>query len=265
MRNSGIEEAVQCIWDHYSESLSLTEMAESARLSRFYFTRLFRTVTGITPGRFLAAVRIHHAKRLLLSTHLSVADVSCMVGYSSLGSFTSCFTANVGISPGRFRRLSGGGAPSLSDSGGAPRTKLGAIAGTVSLPDGHGNARVFVGAFKTPIVQHPAAASRIVDVPATRPTCYYLPDVPNGTWFVHAVAMARETIAGPEAGFTPLVGGLGPTTVDARSVTSVPIRLRHRLPTDPPVLLALPDLTPPVVYDDVGCPAIASRQVSARS
>jgi len=66
--DNAVDKAVECIWERYSEPLTLTEIAESALLSRFYFARLFRDVTGITPGRFLAAIRIHEAKRLLLST-----------------------------------------------------------------------------------------------------------------------------------------------------------------------------------------------------
>src|ERR1700733_1339176 len=104
--DDAIERAIECIWERYSEPLSLTQIAESALLSRFYFARLFREATGITPGRFLAAIRIHQAKRLLLSTPMSITDISSAVGYNSLGSFTNYFTASVGVSPGQFRRLS---------------------------------------------------------------------------------------------------------------------------------------------------------------
>lgn len=262
--NNAVERAIECIWERYSEPLSLTEIAESALLSRFYFARLFRDATGITPGRFLAAIRIHQAKRLLLSTSMNITDISFAVGYNSLGSFTNYFTTSVGVSPGRFRRLSRTEGFGLPGSQPNPSSGFGAVAGTISLPEGHGNARVYVGAFRTPIVQHPSAAAVIVDVPSGRPSCYSLPDVPDGTWFVHAVGVADGVGPDPWARRTSLVGGNDSVTVTADDVTSAAVRLRRGRLADPPILLALPDLEPvPALGGVSGCPAITPRSVSA--
>src|SRR6266705_7131655 len=56
--NSTVERAIKCICERYSEPLSLADVANSAILSRFHFSRIFRDATGVTPGRFLSAVRI---------------------------------------------------------------------------------------------------------------------------------------------------------------------------------------------------------------
>lgn len=261
--DNAIDRAIECIWERYSEPLSLTEIAESALLSRFYFARLFRDATGITPGRFLAAIRIHQAKRLLLSTSMNITDISFAVGYNSLGSFTNYFTTSVGVSPSRFRRLSRNGGFGMSLPEPDPRTGFGAVAGTISLPEGHGNARVYVGAFQTPIVQHPSAAAVLVDVPSGRPSCYHLPDVPEGTWFVHAVGVADGVGPDPWAHRTWLVGGRGEVEVTAGSVTSTAMRLRRWRLADPPVLLALPDLEPAPAQTVTVCPAISMRPVTA--
>jgi AraC family transcriptional regulator len=258
--DSAVERAIDCIWERYGEPLSLTEIARSALLSRFYFAHLFRETTGITPGRFLAAIRIHQAKLLLLNTPMSVTRISAAVGYNSLGSFTNYFTASVGVPPGRFRRLSrtgGFGPPSPQPD---TRTATGAVAGTISLPEGHGNARVYVGAFPTPIVQHPLAAGVIVDVPSGRPSCYHLPDVPEGPWFVHAMGVADGVGPDPSSHRSSLVGRHDSVTVTADSITSAAVRLRGARPADPPILLALPDLEPPPTPTGIiGCPVIVSR------
>src|SRR5579859_1212160 len=204
--DNAVEKAIECIWERYSEPLSLTEIAESALLSRFYFARLFRDATGITPGRFLAAIRIHQAKMLLLNTSMSITEISSAVGYNSLGSFTNYFTASVGVSPGRFRRLSRTGRFGLPSPQPNGRTGAGAVAGTISLPEGHGHARVYVGAFPTPIVQYPPASGVTVDVPGGRPCCYHLPDVPEGTWFVRAVGVADGVGPDPSSQRTSLLG-----------------------------------------------------------
>jgi AraC family transcriptional regulator len=84
---------------------SLDQMAESTAMSRFHFARVFAATTGITPERFLAALRIEHAKSLLTHSSKAVSRVCFECGYSSQGTFTRTFTEFVGISPTRFRQL----------------------------------------------------------------------------------------------------------------------------------------------------------------
>src|SRR5947209_13544286 len=70
---------------------SLREMADAAVFSPFHFHRLFNRLTGVPPGRFLSAVRLATARRLLVESGLRVTDVCFEVGYESLGTFTTQF------------------------------------------------------------------------------------------------------------------------------------------------------------------------------
>ena len=255
--DNAVERAIECIRKRYGEPLTLADIAGSARLSRFYFTRLFKEETGITPGRFLAAVRIDEAKRLIGSTSMSITEISFAVGYNSLGSFTNSFTASVGVSPSRFRRLSRDGADGLpGPEPGAWAAASGTLAGTIGLPEGYGNARVYLGAFATPVVQHPSVASVVVDVPSGRPCCYSLEGVPEGSWYLLAVGVADGLGPAARERRTSLVGGRGAATVTvtAGGVTSAAVRLRPCRTVDVPVLLALPELEPPAgVMAQRGC------------
>ncbi|MDQ2811061.1 MAG: AraC family transcriptional regulator [Actinomycetota bacterium] len=260
--NSAVDQAVKCIWERYSDPLSLAEMARSAMLSRFHFARVFKDQTGVSPGQFLAAVRIYQAKRLLLISSMSVAGVSSAVGYGSLGSFTSHFTDSVGISPSRFRRASqsdashsdasqsdasrnhayDGNAPYLggvSACGLPPDSPVpaGAMTGTVRLPEGYAGARVYLGVFDTRILQHRPQSAAMLDVTSQRSHPYWLPDVPDGRWFLHMVAVADTDEPEPWTQRHLLVGGGGQVRGTLGAVT-----LRPRTLTDLPVLLALPDL-----------------------
>ncbi|MER7779697.1 AraC family transcriptional regulator [Streptomyces sp. NPDC096191] len=265
--DTAVERAVAYMRERFGDPLTVTDIAERARLSRFHFSRAFKEETGVGPGRFLAAVRLHEAKRLIGSTSMGIAEVSVRVGYSNLGSFTDSFTAGVGLSPGRFRRLcrDAGQAPPEPQPG--PRSERGAVAGTVRLPEGYGNARVYLGAFATAVVQYPAVAAAVVDVPSDRPSCYTLHHVPQGDWHLLAVAVAAGTGHDPRDGWSALVGGHGTATVSvaAGTVTSAAVRLRPERPVDPPVLLALPELRPPAtVVPPPGCAAAASAPVGGR-
>ncbi|MDT6987497.1 helix-turn-helix domain-containing protein [Streptomyces lusitanus] len=258
--DAAVERAVARMRERFGDPLTVTDVAHGASLGDFPFSRLFREETGVSPGRFLAAVRVHEAKKLIGSTSMTFAEISAAVGFDSLDAFTHSFTAAVGLSPGRFRRLCGaqGAEPPAPEPGPSPR--FGSVAGTVRLPPGHGNARVFLGAFATAVVQYPAVAQAVVDVPSDRPSCYSLRDVPEGRWHLLAVAVAAGTGHDPHAVRTGLVGGHGTAattvTVTAGAVTSAAVRLRPACPADPPVLLALPELDPPAtVVPHPGCAA----------
>jgi AraC family transcriptional regulator len=235
--SSAVDRAVTCIWERYSDPLSLADLAQSAMLSRFHFARLFKEQTGVPPGQFLAAVRIYQAKRMLLIGSMSVAGVSSAVGYGSLGSFTSHFPDSVGISPSRFRRASHcGGA---STYGLLPKSSVpeGAAIGTIRLPEGYAGARVYVGIFDTPILQRRPLSAALLNMTSQRTHSYWLPTIPAGRWFLHAAAVADTDEPEPWTQRHLLAGGGG----QVQSALGA-IILRPRSATDLPALLALPDL-----------------------
>lgn len=89
---------------HYAEPLDLDAMAREAGFSRYHFARLFRSAYGETPGTYLSRRRVERAKDLLRSANLTVTEVCMLVGFASLGSFSSRFTELVGTSPSAYRR-----------------------------------------------------------------------------------------------------------------------------------------------------------------
>ncbi len=242
--DSAVERAIKYIWERYSEPLTLSDIARSAILSRFHFCRIFREATGVTPGRFLSAIRIYQAKRMLVTTSVNITDISFAVGYNSLGSFTNHFTDSVGVSPGRFRRMSqnGGFEPPRQQT---PSALRGTVTGTISLPPGYALARTYVGAFDTPIVQRRPLCAAVVDLDASGElSSYRLNGIPEGTWFVHAVAEADSIDPEPWTRRSLLVGTHSPVTVIPGTSTLTSMRLRPRCPADLPILLALPSLEP---------------------
>ncbi|MBQ1070319.1 helix-turn-helix transcriptional regulator, partial [Micromonospora sp. D75] len=85
--------------------LPLETLARLAPFSPFYFHRVFKQATSMTPARFLAALRMAEARRLLLRSSLTVTAISAQVGYSSVGTFTTQFRRWVSLPPERFRQL----------------------------------------------------------------------------------------------------------------------------------------------------------------
>ena len=88
---------------HYDEELDLEGLARVAGVSKFYFARCFEATYGETPMRYLTRRRIERAQDLLRAANLTVTEVCMLVGFASLGSFSSRFTALVGESPTAYR------------------------------------------------------------------------------------------------------------------------------------------------------------------
>src|SRR5713226_7430601 len=103
-QTQAVERAIQAMHTHLHELLTLEDLASVACMSPSYFTRVFGRLIGIPPGAFLSALRLQAARRLLLTTSLSVTDICFEVGYTSIGSFTSRFTHLVGLSPRLLRQ-----------------------------------------------------------------------------------------------------------------------------------------------------------------
>jgi AraC family transcriptional regulator of adaptative response/methylated-DNA-[protein]-cysteine methyltransferase len=81
---------------------ALDALAKAAGLSRFYFHRVFKSVTGVTPKAYAAA---HRARRVRdeLTRHTTVTDAIYGAGFNSNGRFYAAAPGVLGMTPTRFR------------------------------------------------------------------------------------------------------------------------------------------------------------------
>lgn len=84
---------------------SMRDLAQLTGLNPRYLIRLFRQQTGLTPHRYLTALRVRRSQDLLLTGH-PLSSVAADLGFSDQAHFTRVFKAHVQVSPGEFRRLS---------------------------------------------------------------------------------------------------------------------------------------------------------------
>ncbi|TDC85682.1 AraC family transcriptional regulator [Micromonospora sp. KC606] len=235
----GLDRAIAIMWDRYHEPLSLEAMADSAFLSRFHFSRLFRSRTGTSPGRFLAAIRIFKAKHLLLETEMSVTDIAYAVGYNSPGAFISRFTRSVGISPARYRWLAAHGIPQLFHTRTVGPHRRATIGGRIVLPPVDVPVKVYVGVFDSPIVQGLPTSCDILEASGE----YLLRDVPEGEWYLRAAAIDPDDITTRPSMRRPVaVGSHGAFTVAAGADLTIDLELQPPGVFDLPILVALPEL-----------------------
>ncbi|KAA9377610.1 helix-turn-helix transcriptional regulator [Microbispora cellulosiformans] len=235
-REQAVRRAVRSIRENFGEPLTIDDLARAAMFSKFHFTRVFQQVTGVSPGRFLSAIRLQEAKRLLLSTTLSVTEISNRVGYTSVGTFSSRFKSSVGLCPSTYRQV-GGVASRIPTEERRPGSHRVALRGEISSPQVPGQRTIFVGLFPDAIPQGRPVRCRVLH----HPQPFVLEDVPQGSWHL----LAQSVTGGREEyidDLPPFVAAYGPITVrPGVSMAPVRLRLRPMRDLDPPVLLALLD------------------------
>jgi len=87
----------------YALPLDLDTIARAAGYSKYHFARSFSSAYGETPAAYLTRRRVERAKSLLRTANLTVTEVCFMVGFESLGSFSSLFRRLVGVTPSDYR------------------------------------------------------------------------------------------------------------------------------------------------------------------
>ncbi|MFC5903013.1 helix-turn-helix transcriptional regulator [Streptomyces zhihengii] len=254
-----MEYAIQCavktIRERYFEPLTLDELAHAAMVSKFHFLRSFRRITGVTPGRFLSAIRLHEAKILLLTTSLNVSDIGAQVGYSSTGSFTRRFSESVGCSPTQYRHSGHSQNPPvdpgialaaerpaererdlLPEAGPRQEQEQGCVTGVVKAP-GRTASGIYIGVFESPILERTPAARAVV----AHSGQFRIGGVPEGTWYVHAVAQGTHPCGtGDTTARQLLVGTAGPVQVGPGTDPIVQMTLHPLGWSNPPILFAFP-------------------------
>lgn len=102
--DSAIPQAVEFIRANYKREITLSDIAYVTGYSPNYFHRVFTSVMGRTPQRYLLDVRIRHAKYLLAQSEQSLCEIAYECGFSSQAYFTEQFKRATYTTPGQYRK-----------------------------------------------------------------------------------------------------------------------------------------------------------------
>lgn len=107
-RHSNYLAAVGRAIDHVESSLSqpqdLDSIAGAARLSRYYFSRIFQAMVGEPVFDYIRKRRLAEIAHRLVATRTPIVDLAFDWGYESQQSMTKAFRAQYGVTPARYRR-----------------------------------------------------------------------------------------------------------------------------------------------------------------
>ena len=99
--------AVNYLCEHIEESPTVPYLARLCNISEVYFRRIFRESLGSAPSEYRSALRLKRASDYLEYGEISVQEISDILGYSSVSHFIKEFKRLKGVSPLRYRKLSG--------------------------------------------------------------------------------------------------------------------------------------------------------------
>lgn len=123
LHDSDVSRALSAIHDEPGSQWTVDRLARVALASRSAFAKRFRDAVGESPARYLARVRMEHAKQLL-GGPTTVAEVAIRLGYGSEAAFSRAFRRHAGVPPTQWRNT-GPPSPSPSAVPGVPPTTTG--------------------------------------------------------------------------------------------------------------------------------------------
>lgn len=242
-----VNKAIRYMKDHLHEEITSGQIAEYVSYSPFHFTRVFKSITGISIRQYLSALRIESGKGYLLKEPSMLVKILYSIGFSSMGSFHTRFKQFVGLSPKRFRSSSESLHSYVNQYESKPlslspeqESLLPRIQCQITTPESF-RGLIFIGLFPRPIPDQRPVVGTALNL--KNRTCQFS-SVPHGTYYVLAAGIPWSL--NPKDYFllehalraiyeTPIV-------IDETTDLDLQLMLREPLPFDPPIVVNLPIL-----------------------
>ena len=95
--------ALTMIHKRYNESLTISDLAKAANLSKSTFMRKFIAIYDMPPNEYLGKLRLEIAEGLLLNTNFSLGEIAEKCGFYDLSHFSKAFKRKRGLTPSEYR------------------------------------------------------------------------------------------------------------------------------------------------------------------
>jgi len=104
LEKKGVLQACTYLEEHFGDRVTLDELSTLSGMGKYRLIREFAREKGITPYRYLEAVRVNAAKHLL-EQGISPAEAAVSAGFSDQSHFSNAFKAQIGLTPKQFQRI----------------------------------------------------------------------------------------------------------------------------------------------------------------
>ena len=89
---------------NYTGDVSAGKLASMAGMPESSFRLRFTQTFGISPGRYITAIRLNAARKLLETTEKPLSEIAIEAGFWDQSHFTKMFKIERGVTPGEYRR-----------------------------------------------------------------------------------------------------------------------------------------------------------------
>ena len=88
---------------HTENQVTLKEVADRFKISVGYLSTIFKKVTGMSVMQYVKRIKIDRAKTLLITTDMSLIEISTLLCFCNQGNFTKTFKNITGMTPTEYR------------------------------------------------------------------------------------------------------------------------------------------------------------------
>lgn len=102
--DDGMQVVQNFIRENYAQKITLDQLADLIGMKKYYFIRVFRQSTGLSPIDYLIQIRILESEKLLKESHLTIANIANRIGFHSPSYFTKTFKDVNQCTPSEYRK-----------------------------------------------------------------------------------------------------------------------------------------------------------------
>lgn len=99
-----IEYALKYISENFSSNITLSDVSAELNYNKDYFSRLFKSATGIGFKSYLLLLRLNEAENMLLTTTYSINKIAVACGFTDSNHFSTVFKNHYKMSPREMRK-----------------------------------------------------------------------------------------------------------------------------------------------------------------
>lgn len=99
-----VQQIVEWIDNHFTEDVSLEQLAGLTHSSPYHLQRSFKRIAGVSPSVYVQQLRLEKAAKALSETDQPIAEIARAVGFSTTPYFITLFKKNTGYTPAQFRK-----------------------------------------------------------------------------------------------------------------------------------------------------------------
>ena len=104
-RNTELKRVRNYLDTNYAEHITIESLAHKFHFSKYYLSHAFKNLTGFSPKQYLMMIRLSHARDLLISTSMSLEQITEQSGFQDVSNFIRYFKKEMSVTPVKYRNM----------------------------------------------------------------------------------------------------------------------------------------------------------------